>query len=91
MTQSKTELEKALKLSRKLRKETASIQELADNTEKTLDDHETQQGPKDHDEQLRWVQVCQLVVNKCVQSGLQLFIKDYSISDWCNMTIIACL
>ncbi len=59
MTQSKSDLEKALKLSRKLRKETASIQELTDSTEKTLDEQETKQGPKDHDEQLKWVQVCQ--------------------------------
>jgi len=68
VTQSKTNLEQALKLTKKLKKESASLREFVTNTNKELSKREIPTAAKDIEDELVWIKVrsfhfCRKVLN----------------------------
>ena len=57
VTAGKGDLEKSLKLAKKLKKETAALEELIVAVDETLTEQETKKGPIDHEDQLRTLAV----------------------------------
>ena len=57
VTAGKGDLEKSLKLAKKLKKETAALEELIVAIDETLTEQETKKGPIDHEDQLRTLAV----------------------------------
>jgi hypothetical protein len=63
ITQGKTSLEQALKLAKKLKKESTSLREFIASTSKELSRREAPAPSKDIEEELTWVKVCKLNVS----------------------------
>ncbi len=57
MTQGKGDLEKSLKLAKKLKKETAGLEELVAAVDQTLIAQESAKGPVNHEDQLKTLAV----------------------------------
>ena len=57
VTAGKGDLEKSLKLAKKLKKETAALEELVVAVDETLTEQETKKGQIDHEDQLRTLAV----------------------------------